>query len=61
MAFYYLIIYVLFGVRCEVKLDFIEKTAPYFSYTHTVPEEIMVEKVKGITSTIDNIIKAEET
>lgn len=61
MAFYVLIVWVEYGVKCEVMLDFIEKTKPFVAYTHTILEEDMMRKMKEIQSTIDSIIAAEET
>ena len=59
MAFYYLIVWIKYGVESQVTLDVIEKSKPFFSYSLSIPEEIMKDKVHSITKTMDSILEAE--
>lgn len=59
MAFYYLIVWIKYGVESQVTLDVIEKSKPFFSYALSIPEEIMKDKVHAITKTMDSILEAE--
>lgn len=61
MAFYYLIVRIKYAIKSEVILDVIESSDPFFSYSMTVPVEIMNDKISEITRTMDAIIQAEES
>ena len=61
MAFYYLIVWIRYGIESRVVLDVIEKTKPFFSYTLEIPEDIMKDKIHKLTQTMDEIIQSEET
>jgi hypothetical protein len=61
MAFYYTIIYILFGLETTVYLDLIESSAPYPTDVLSIPSSTLTQKIPKIKGILDSIIKCKES
>lgn len=58
MSFYYTLIYVLYGIKAGVYLDFVEKSEPYLSLSISIPESRLWDKLKtDIIPSLDSLDK----
>ncbi len=61
MAFYYAVIYALYGIECEVFLDLVETSRPYPTQVLAVPPEKLKQKLTNtIIPTLDAMVEAKD-
>ena len=62
MSYYYSIIYVKYGVESDVRIDFVEKTAPYLTEVIRIPDYFLSAKMSElIIPTMKLAVDYEET